>query len=170
MTMVGFPTIDFPAPLPFVIELPEGWLGAHVPGALLAAYGPETSEASLFRPNVVVTWQRVPLETNVQSVTDHAFDQARRATPDAKVLVRDAAESDSFEAALTVFTEPSSTHPDLLHAGLFVVGPPAGKIRDLYQVVGTYSADDDAVHAQVRACLLSFALATPATEPVEGSD
>lgn len=160
VTTVGFPTADFPAPLPFSIELPIGWLGAYVPGALVAAYKPVTTR---FRPNVVVTWQRAALESSVRAVAGRALELALRGSPRLKSLTNElAGGNESFEAAYTVLSDHLDDDLTILHARLFVLGPRIGALRDLYEIVGTYPSGDEALEATMRTCLMSFALAIPA--------
>lgn len=161
MTTIGFPTGDFPAPLPFAMELPEGWLGAHVPGTLLAAYRPPADESNQFRPNVVVTWERISTDTPLREVVETAVARVLRESPSMEVVSSEAATvADSYEAVLCRFREPLKD-VTLLRATLFVLGPRTGRIRDLYQIVGTYPSGDDPLNSDMRSCLLSFALATP---------
>lgn len=161
MTTIGFPTGDFPAPLPFAMELPDGWLGAYVPGTLLAAYRPPTGESDQFRPNVVVTWERSSTDTPIKEVAESALARAMRDSPGLEVVATEAATvADSYEAVLSLIREPFND-VTLLRARLFVLGPPTGRIRDLYQIVGTYPSGQAKLNSDVRSCLLSFALATP---------
>lgn len=167
MTLVGFPTKDFPAPLPFLINLPARWMGAHIPGALLAAYRPAQTAGSSLDPTVLVTWQRTHPDTSVRKIADQATKHLFKTEPASEVLLQEIATSDSFEAALSLVEERSAFETAIRHAFLFVLGPSVGDVRDFYIIEGTYPAGDDEIHEEVKACLLSFALATPKKETEE---
>jgi hypothetical protein len=68
MITVGYPSGDFPAPLPFAIDIPEDWLAVHYPGTLLAAYGHRSSADDLGRPSIMVRWRRAAITTDVATV------------------------------------------------------------------------------------------------------
>lgn len=161
-TTIGFPTGDFPAPLPFAMELPDGWMGTHVPGALLAAYRTPEGEPEGFRPNVIVTWERSPIDISIEKVAEDALARVGRESAGWEFISTEAATvGDSYEALLYIIREPLNDMT-LQRATLFVLGPPTGRTRDLYQVVGTYPSGDDELSTDMRSFLLSFALATPA--------
>jgi hypothetical protein len=162
MTIVGYPTADFPAPLPFSLDLPSGWLGSYVPGALLAAHAPSGAAVDGFLPNVVVTWQIAAVDTDVKMLARRALQTARERNDFVEPSVFDATQDAGvLEAALIAYGTRDSDSRTTLHAAMYVIGPMVGRARDLYHVIGTYLAGDDDMHAEMRRLILSFALATP---------
>lgn len=163
MTTIGFPTTDFPAPLPFALELPSGWLGTYVPGALVAGFKPSSTADSL-RPNVVVSWQRATVESSAGAIAKRALELALLESPLLETVSNKVADGDtSFQAVYTLLKNDRGNNSSLFHARLTVVGPPLGTFRDVYQIVGTYLSGDESVAEDVEKCLMSFSLALPAS-------
>lgn len=172
MTVIGYPTNDFPALLPFTIDLPPGWQGVHLPGAVLAGRGPEPGYPGGLRPNVVVTWQRVVGDPDVASIARHIIQAAQRRDPTLRFDALEVATTESFDAALALgrssspMRQSSTSDGDpapgvygVRRAVLFIMGPRITSSRGLYQATGTCTAPDD--QELIRRCLLSFTLATP---------
>lgn len=167
MTTVGYPTGDFPAPLPFSLDLPDGWLGAHMPGTLLAAHAPGESDDTGLTANVVVTWQLAAADSDVRGLANLALVDAQSREDYREPSALDGTSGDDgVDVALAAFGTAGDP-VDTMHAALFVAGPVIAGRRDLYHVVGTYPGGDDELHGQIRRMMLSFAVAIPGGRDAE---
>lgn len=163
MTTIGYPTSDFPAPLPFALELPTGWLGTYVPGTLVAGFKPSSTTDS-FHPNVIVIWQRATVDSSAGAIAKRALELALLESPLLETVSNKVADGDTdFQAVYTLLRNDRGNDFSLFHARLTVVGPPLGTMRDVYQIVGTYPSGDESAAEDVEKCLMSFSLALPAS-------
>lgn len=160
MTRIGYPSEDFPNPVPFHLEIPDDWTGLHVPQTLVAARGPEPVDG--YRANVIVAWQRMAADGDVEQL--------------ARALVKGMADaSDRFDvesvrsgeaAGLPVVALESSLDDGrgntLAQRHLVVAGPvTTHRTRDLFHVAGSYDVDDDAGGRSVGEILRSFVVIDP---------
>jgi hypothetical protein len=108
MTLVGYPSSDFPPPPKFSMRIPDGWQAAWPDGTLLAVHGPAPDGGVI--PNVLVTSQRLPTGGRLDRVVAYAAEQLRQATPARKVETPRRLEIEgALDAALLV---ASFTNPD----------------------------------------------------------
>jgi hypothetical protein len=79
MTLVGYPSSDFPPPPRFSLNIPDTWQAAWPVGTLLAVYGPRGKEG--VEPNILVAHQRLPATVSFNDALERAVEQLREATP-----------------------------------------------------------------------------------------
>jgi hypothetical protein len=79
MTLVGYPSTDFPPPPRFSLSVPDDWQAAWPPGTLLAVYSSPGKEG--IEPNVLVAYQRLPGTANFNDALERALEEIRGATP-----------------------------------------------------------------------------------------
>lgn len=79
MTLVGYPSSDFPPPPRFSLSVPDSWQATWPVGTLLAVYGPPGKEG--VQPNLLVAHQRLPEISSFNDVVMQAVEQLRQATP-----------------------------------------------------------------------------------------
>jgi hypothetical protein len=79
MTLVGYPSSDFPPPPTFSLRIPDGWQAAWPAGTLLAARGPAGNGG--VTPNILVAYQRLPPGGSLDDVVAQATDLLQQETP-----------------------------------------------------------------------------------------
>jgi hypothetical protein len=79
MTLVGYPSSDFPPPPRFSLSIPDSWQAAWPVGTLLAVYGSPGKEG--VQPNILVAHQRLPAVASFNEALEQAVEQIRQATP-----------------------------------------------------------------------------------------
>jgi hypothetical protein len=79
MTIVGYPSSDFPPPPTFTLRIPDNWRAAWPAGTLLAVHGPEGPGG--VRPSVLVAHQRLPPKTGLDDVVASLIEELRQTTP-----------------------------------------------------------------------------------------
>jgi hypothetical protein len=63
MTILAFPSEEFPAQPAITLQVPDDWMAVHSPGTVLAAR--RVAEEGTFVPNVVVRIERRPVDFEV---------------------------------------------------------------------------------------------------------
>jgi hypothetical protein len=80
MTLVGYPSSDFPPPPRFSLWIPDGWQAAWPAGTLLAVHGPADNRSGV-TPNVLVAYQRLPHGATLDKVVADATALLQNQTP-----------------------------------------------------------------------------------------
>jgi hypothetical protein len=79
MTLVGYPSSDFPPPPTFSLRIPDGWQAAWPAGTLLAAHGPAGNGG--VTANILVAYQRMPPGGTLDEVVARATELLQQETP-----------------------------------------------------------------------------------------
>lgn len=76
MTILAFPSEEFPAQPAITLQIPQDWKPVHSPGAVMAAR--RAAEEGTFVPNVVVSIERRPPDFELTSALKELSEYAAR--------------------------------------------------------------------------------------------
>jgi hypothetical protein len=83
MTVIGYPSRDFPPSPRFTLTIPDDWQAAWPEGTLLAVHGPPGEEGIV--PNVVVAHERLYAGISLDDVVERTIEGLGRSDPTIEV-------------------------------------------------------------------------------------
>lgn len=155
MTLVGYPSSDFPPPPRFSLSIPDSWQATWPVGTLLAVYGPRSKEG--VQPNLLVAYQRLPKVSSFNDVVMQAVEQLRQTTPPRELEpVQPLQIENVLNAALLAASFLAEDGARVLQRQILLQLESAGTGTALLEITATYSISDT---VQLQAIVDSFAFA-----------
>ncbi|PWH05032.1 hypothetical protein DEO23_15495 [Brachybacterium endophyticum] len=135
---ITYPNEDFPPPVGFTLEIPDDWETLAVPGVQMAVAEPRVE--GRFRSNVVVTIQRCPAGTPVESIRT-SLETRKSALPQLEELGTGELE---LEGVTWIASEYGYTQPGqrtVVQATRCTMLPRSEHVSDLLEVVGSCGSE-----------------------------
>jgi hypothetical protein len=140
MTLVGYPSSDFPPPPKFSLSIPDEWRAAWLEGTLLAVRGPAGEEG--IQPNVLVAHQRLPVGADLDEVVASAMEQLQQATTRELQPPHRLEVDGAIDAALLTGSFTTEQGVGVLQRQLILQVPAAGNGSAVLEVTATCGASD----------------------------
>ncbi|MFE5777166.1 hypothetical protein [Brachybacterium sp. NPDC056505] len=136
---IAYPSEEFPPPVGFRLEVPEDWETLSVPGVQMAAAAPRREGS--FRANVVLTVQRCPAATPMQSVRE-SLEARKAALPQLEEIDTGELEIDgvAWLASEYGYTQPGQR--TVVQAARYTMVPRSAHSADILEVVASCGAED----------------------------
>jgi hypothetical protein len=151
-----YPSKELRPPPSFVFDVPEGWQIEESPVAL--ALLRTIDEYDGFWPNVVITYDRVPIKLELREAALATFARFKEQNPGLTVRAEKlggVAGRPTYIRTLDVTSEGRELSQ--IHAMFFAPPPDDSRTADLFQIVGTCpTALIDAVGVRVLEVITSF--------------
>jgi hypothetical protein len=131
-------------PIPgFVFSIPEGWVLDESPDALVVAHTPEAHDG--FWVNAIVSHDRIARGVDLKKAAAITFERIKRQVKD--VVIKQErmgkfGDRDTYLRAIQFVTADGTRQLAQIHGLSIAPTPEAGKVHDLFQIVGTCSLAD----------------------------
>lgn len=134
-----YPSVEFPGPPRFTVDVPDDWETLTVPGVQVAVARPQRD--GYFRANVVITVQRLGPDFTLETAR-RGLEQRKAALPELEEIGSGNLQLNgaSWIASEYGYTQPG--RPTVVQAARYTVIDRGGVATDVVEVVGSCGAEN----------------------------